>query len=307
MEVDISSVFHQMLILFLILAIGYAAGKTGIMSLESNKALSKLVNCIACPCTVLYSALCTEHVLQNREVLILLAIAFGLFGFMILYSQAIPWLLKVPKAQSGQYKFMVTFSNMGYMGIPVISAIYGDAAVFQVSIFIMVNYIVLYTYGLYLIRSGEGEFRFRDMLTPMMIASVAALVLYLCGARVPKLVEDTMDSVRKITTPCAMLVIGTALSAVPLRSVFGNWRLYVIAAFKLVLAPLAVFLILRNLIANEIILGIIITCIAMPVATNFTMLSAQYDRDQKLAATSVFITTLLSVITIPLLTQLLFA
>ena len=296
-----------MLVLFLILALGYGAGKCRVMSLEGNKSLSLVVNCIANPCNILYSALCGEHALSNGEVLRLLLITVGLYAGMILVAQVVPLLLRAPKEQKNQYKFMMIFSNVGYMGIPVISAIYGESAVFEISIVIMVFYVALYTYGVFLIRGGGGKFRPRDLLSPMMVSSVAGLLFYLCNVRAPAVVGDVLYAVRGIASPAAMLIIGCALSAIPVRSLFTNGRLYGVALLKLAVLPAASYFLLRPLLPNPTTLGVMVAVMAMPVASNFTILSAQYDKDQKLASASVFLTTLLSVGTIPLLMGLLFA
>lgn len=305
MWTEMMPVMEQMLTLFLMLALGWVAGRTGVLSLESDKHLAKLVNCITNPCNILYSALCSQRMLTNGEVFQLLGLYVLLFALLIALAQLVPGLLRVPREQRGQYKFMMIFSNVGYMGIPVVAAIFGQEAVFCVSLFIMVFYVFVYTYGIWLIRGGEGGFSLRRLLSPMMVSSVAGLVLYLCHARVGGVLESTLDSVRRVTTPCAMMVVGCALSSVPLRQVFSNFRLYLVAVLKLAAVPLLVYLLFRPLLPNRMMLGVLVTIAAMPIASNFTILSAQYDRDQKLASEAVFITTLLSVLTIPILAALL--
>ena len=308
MQVDVSGVFQQMVILFLLMAIGFVAGKTKVMSLDSNKNLYRIINCITNPCNVLYSALCNDHALGNGEVFQLLGIAAALYIGMILLAQIVPWMLRVKRDQRNQYKFMMIFSNIGYMGIPVISSIYGSSAVFYIAIFIMVFNVVLFTYGVYLL-CGDGKVRLRisDLVSPMMVCSFLSLVLYLMKARAPVIITDTLNTLGAVTTPCAMLIVGCALSATSVLEVFTNWRLYIVSVFKLLLIPVAGYVLLRPIVSNVTVLGVIVAILGMPVATNFTMLSAQYDRDQKLAASAVFITTLLSVGSIPLLMQLLFA
>lgn len=308
MQVDVSGVFQQMIILFLLMAVGYAAGKTKVMSLDSNKNLSRIINCITNPCNVLYSALCNDHALSNSEVFQLIAIAAVLFGGLVLIAQIVPKLLRVRNEQCNQYKFMMIFSNIGYMGIPVISSIYGSSAVFYIAIFIMVFNVVLYTYGVYLL-CGDGKVKIRmaDLVSPMMICSFLSLIFYLLKTTAPVIITDTLDTLGSVTTPCAMLIVGCALSTIPVREVFTNWRLYLVSLFKLLVIPIAGYVVLRPIVTNVTVLGVVVAILGMPVATNFTMLSAQYDRDQKLAAAAVFITTLLSVVSIPMLMQLLFA
>ena len=299
-------VFMQMIVLFLILAVGYVAGKTKTLTIESNKTLSILVNCIANPCNILYSSLCVEHALDNAQVLQLLGIAFLIYMCLIAVSFVIVRLIRVPKPLQGQYNFMLVFSNLGYMGIPVIRSIYGEEAVMIVAIFVMVFYLFVYTYGIYLIcgKGGSG-FDWKKLLCPMTISAMAGIICYLCNVRVGGVAADAIHTISQITTPCAMLIIGCALSNVPFKTVFTNWRLYIVSALKLLVIPCIVFLCLRSFVTDTMLLGVVVVLMAMPIATNFTMLSAQYDRDQTLAAASIFMTTLLSVITIPILVGIL--
>lgn len=300
-------VFMQMAVLFLIMAVGYVAGKTKTLTLESNKTLSILVNCITNPCTILYASLCTEHALDNAQALQLLGIAFVIYLCLIIAAFVIVRLIRVPKPLQGQYNYMLIFSNLGYMGIPVIRSIYGEAAVFPVAIVVMVFNLVVYTYGIYLIcgKEGSGGFDWKKLLSPVTVSAIVGMICYLCNVRLSGVAADAIYTISQITTPCAMLIIGCALSNVPFKAVFTNWRLYVVSVLKLLVIPCTVFLCLRGFITDKMLLGVIVVLMAMPIATNFTMLSAQYDRDQKLAAASVFMTTLLSVITIPILAGIL--
>ena len=239
--------FEQMVVLFLMLALGFIAGKTKVMTTDGNKVISRLVNCITNPCNILYSSLCCEHVLSNREVFGMLGVVTGSYALLILLAQFIPRLLRVPRSQLEQYQFMVVFNNCGYMGIPVVAAIFGPEAVFCVAIFVMGFSVLVFTYGVYLIRGGRagGAFRLRDIFSPMFVSAVLSLIFYLCRLQVGGVAAETLDAVRQVTTPCAMMVIGCALASVPLRDVFGNWRLYVISLLKLLVIPVCAYLLLR--------------------------------------------------------------
>ena len=307
MFTEILPVFAQMVVLFLILILGYIGGKTKVLTIADNKPLSKMVNCITNPCSVLHSALCVERALENGEVLKLIAITIVMYFGLILIAQLTTKILGVKPDQQGQYKFMMVFSNVGYMGIPVVRVIFGEEATFCVSIFIMVFYLFIYTYGIRQICSEPGQkgIDWKKVICPMTISSLIAIIGYMCGIQLGGVVKDTLKTVANITTPCAMLIIGCALSTVPIKSVITNWRLYIVALLKLLVIPVAVYLLLKPIMGASMVLGVMVVIMAMPVATIITMLSAQYDKDQTLAASSVFITTLLSVITIPLLAAVL--
>ena len=304
---DILPVFAQMLVLFLILILGYIGGKTKVLTVADNKPLSKMVNCITNPCSVLYSALCVERALANGEVLKLIGITVVMYFGLIALAEITTRVLGVKAVQQGQYKFMMVFSNVGYMGIPVVRVIFGEEATFCVAIFIMVFYLFIYTYGVRQICSEPGQkgIDWKKVICPMTISSLIAIIGYLAGLQLGGVIKDTLKTVGNITTPCAMLIIGCALSSVPVKNVFTNWRLYIVALLKLLVIPVVVYLLLKPIMGASMVLGVMVVIMAMPVATIITMLSAQYDKDQTLAASSVFITTLLSVITIPLLAAVL--
>ena len=298
------AVLGRMMVFFAIIALGYVAGKTKVMSLEGNRFLSKMLNCITIPCSVLYASLCSERSLSNVQILQLMGVAVVMFAFLSLVAQGVPKLLRVDPTQSGQYKFMVIFSNIGYLGIPVLSSVFGEGATISAAIFIMVYYVFLYTYGVFLLRGNKGKFCFKSLLTPTLISSVASIICYLLNIRIQGIAKDFLGTMRNVSTPCAMLVVGCALSTLPVKDLFSNWRLYIVSLLKLLVIPGAVYLCLKGVWGDSIVFQTTIIMMAMPIASSFTILSAQYGKDQRLPATAVFVTTAFSIITIPLLAEL---
>lgn len=305
---DLSSVIAQMGILLAIITVGFLAAKARVFPEGTERVLAQLVIVVTNPCTVLHSALSTERALSNGEVLLLTAIALGGFALMVGVGQALPRLLRVPRGEFGLYCFMATFSNMGFMGFPVVRALYGAGAVFYAAIFNLVFQFVVYTYGASLLAPREGRERvsWRVLFSPIILASLLAYACYLTGLRVAQPVTDGLGMLGAVTSPVSMLVIGIALSRVPVKNVFTNWRLCAISLFRLLVLPVAAFLALRPFVTNELMLGITVVMLGMPIATLSTLLGAKYGRDQSLAASGVFLSTLLSFATIPLLMWLLF-
>ena len=296
-----------MLILFLTIGIGYAANKLRMVGADFNKQLSNVVLNFTSPALILYSVISSERTLTNAEVFLLTGIALGSYGLLILLGLVVPKLLRVPKASVGVYRFMLIFSNVGFMGFPVVSAVFGPEAVFFAAIFQIPFNALCFTYGVYLIAGGQGgRFSPKLLLSPMIVSTLLAYVIYLVDWHAPVILVEFCDFVGQVTSPAAMIVLGSALAAVPLRDMFSDLRCYALAIIKLLLIPIGVYFLLRPLVSNELMLGITIVIIAMPVATNTNMLCAQYDGDSVTAAKGVFISTLLSVATIPLLMWLLF-
>ena len=316
---DLVSVIAQMGILLAIIAVGFAAAKCGVFPDGTNRVLAQLVILVTNPCTVLHSALSGEHALSNAEVLQLTLIAAVMFALLILLGQALPRLLRVPAGDRNVYIFMATFANLGFMGFPVVRAIYGPGAVFYAAIFNLIFQFVVYTYGLWLLTHPPGGARgtgrsaaggrpaaWRVFVSPIIVASILAYVCYLTGFRAPEPVTQGLGMLGNVTSPVCMLVIGIALSKVPIRSVFTNWRLYVISAVRLIALPVGMFFALRPFVPNPLVLGITVTMCGMPVATMSTLLTEKYGGNTRLAAAGVFLSTLLSMATIPLLMWMLF-
>ena len=296
-----------MLILFCTIGAGFLAGKLRLVGPDFNRNFSNVIINFTSPALVLHSVIGSERVLSNRQVLALTGIALLSYAALIALSQVLPRLLRVEKSALGTWKFMTIFSNVGFMGFPVVNAIYGPEAVFFAAIFQIPFNLLCFTYGARLIAGDKmGPVKAKQFLTPMVISTAVAYVLYLCDWNAPTVLVDLCDFVGQITSPGAMIILGVSLSVMPLKSLFGDWRVYVLSALKLLIIPMAVFFTLKGLVTNELMLGITVIIMAMPVATNTTMLAAQHDGDHVTAAKGVFLSTLLSVGTIPLLMWLLF-
>ena len=232
--VDSGILFQKMLMMVLMMGVGFVAGKTKVMTDESNHSLSVIINKITMPCMVLYSALNNEHALSNAQVMELVVLALASYVVLILLSKLFTLIVRPEKGHRGLYEFILIFANQGFIGIPVISAVYGTDAVFYLSIFIIVFFLVLYSYGTCLVQEiPMKNVDFRQMLSPMMIASVLGLVLYLCNVRLPQILTDTIGSLSQVSTPGAMLMTGAALTAIPLKGLFRNGRLFLASAAKL--------------------------------------------------------------------------
>ena len=218
--VDVGIVFQKMLMLLVMMSIGFLAGKTRVMSVESNHMLSLLINKITMPCLVVYSSVCNAHSMSNRELLILLGVYFVSFALMIVVARLFRLLISPERGHAGIYELLLIFPNSAFIGIPVASAIYGESAVFYLSMYNLPFYVALYCYGVNLIQDTPvRKIDFHQMLSPLMIASLLGVVLYLCDVRLPALLTEPMQSVGQISTPGAMMLVGSTLSTVPVKGI----------------------------------------------------------------------------------------
>lgn len=308
---NITALIEKMVIIFVTIGFGFLAGKMDIIDKPMAQKLSKLVVWITNPLLNLNSVLAHEHLLSNREVLILTAIALCGYAFLVISSRFIPLILGVDKndiKERGIYEFMYIFSNIGYMGYPVISALYGPGAIFYATIFVIPFNVICFTYGAYIVsgRESAGRFQLKSLLQPVVLSAIISYALYLLNVRVPVLMTDCFAMVGDLTTPLAMLILGSSLAGLRARDIFGTPRLYGLAAFKLIVLPLISYFLVGLFIESELLKGITVVIMAMPAAINATMVSYEYGGNCDTAASGVFLTTLLSIITIPLMLWLLF-
>jgi predicted permease len=292
---NMSAIITQMAILFLILAVGYAA----------NKFLSKLVINITMPCTILGSVLSGHVTATGLDAAYFMLLTLGAYALVFIIALPLPRLLRAPKSDAGLYRFMITFGNVGFMGFPVIQSIFGVGAVFYVTLFNIAFGVLSYSVGLIMISGRGDKMNLRLLLNPMMVVSVLTVVVFYTRLSVPAILTDAVELVGKMTTPSAMLILGSTLAFIPIKAVFSEYRIYLMTFVKLLVIPVLTWLLLSLFVTDKLILGVLVALSAMPAATNATMLCMEYGGNEQLASKGVFLTTLFSVITIPLLLFLL--
>lgn len=294
--------------LFSALAVGFFGAKLKLIDQDFNRKLSKLLLALIHPCMILSSVLDKERLLSNGQMLWLIGLAVGCYIVLIPLSALLVRLLRIPKADWGTYRFMLVFSNVGFMGYPVAEALFGPDSAFHVTIFVLVFQFVSYSVGVNLISDGASPFRFdvRILLRPLVITALLALVIYITGYRVPAALSNMISYVGRVSTPLSMMIIGCSLAAIPLGQVVGNWRVYVLAGIKMIAIPLAACLLMRPFLREPMLLEITTVMLSMPVGTTATTMALAYGGNEKLASSGVFVTTILSLLTIPAILWLLF-
>ena len=200
--------------------------------------------------------------------------------------------------------FMTVFSNIGFMGFPVMKAIFGNEAVFYTAIFNMIFNFLVFTLGIVLINYGttnQVKLKARNLLSPGIISSIVAIIIYFLKIPIPTVLGSTFDMVGNITTPIAMMLIGSTLANINIKEVFTEFRIYPYTIIKQLLIPFIAYPILNYFISSPLVLGVALINLAMPVGNSAVLFANEYNGDVALAAKSVFITTLISVFTIPLI------
>ena len=296
-----------MMTLFAIVIVGYVAGRLGYMGGEFDKRLSSLVINFTCPALILASAM-TGDLPDRRLILPLLGISALTYVLLTGVAFLLPRFLTKQKDDEGIVGFALMFGNVGFMGYPVVASIFGQQAVFYAAVLNVVNTFAVFTIGTILILGnlGDGRHFQKKVLysTPMLSAYLAMLIVALGIDNIPGVISQPLTMIGNITVPAALLIIGSSMSQLSVRTMLGNPIVYATTLFRLVLIPVGFYYLFSALGFDSYVVDINTMVIAMPVATYGTILCLKYNRSTTLITEVTLITTLLSMLTIPLLTVL---
>lgn len=301
---DINILINQMAGLFIIMFLGYLLYKIKLVDNNFSSGLTKLIINVTMPCLLVSSVLGTTERQPVSNVLLILLVAFALYFIIFpLVGMIIAKILRVKHDQEGMYMFMTSFSNIGFMGFPIISAVSGPVGLFYATIFNMVFNLGIFTIGIWIVNYGKNEgvnFSPRKLLSPGLLSACFALLIYFLNLKLPSFLNTAIDLVGDITSPAAMLVTGFTLAKMDIKSVFNDWRVYIWMAVKQIVLPLVLWIPFTMIFKNETVRYVSLILAGMPVANMAVLYAATYGNDEALAARSVFITTLFSLVTVPL-------
>lgn len=371
---------QQMIVMFLMMAVGYLCYRRQILTEEVSKKVSAIVVNVANPCMILSSAL-TDQQMQGKELVQTLAIVVMMYAFLLVVAQLLPRILCIQKESRGAYAAMTVFANIGFMGFPVLAAMYGNGALLYGAVFQIPFNILIYTYGVAVltrkpgacaktepgvnaevdvkaepdvksevdvkaepnvkaevdvkaepngktgerqdaqgitaavngmsenIENGSGQQGklqgtveiVKKIFNIGVIACITAMLLYFLQTPVPSFLQAFITNLGNLTAPLSMMIIGASLAQMPLKELFLDKKLLLFSLVKLLLLP-AVWMIMVNRVAEqEILRGVCLVMMATPAGSMTAMLAQQYGGDYETASRGVALTTVLSVITMPLL------
>lgn len=305
----IMEVINSLCMIFIMIIPGIIFRKKGLIDSNQSKGISTVVVNLTWPCLVIdaMQVKFSQEIFKRSQyifviVLLVFAIAF-IVGFLLVK------MLKIKREQGGIFAFMLVFANTGFIGIPVINALYGKEAVFYASIIEMVNDIMLFTVGVMLIQLSAGiktKISFKEFLTPGMIGVVIGYVMFLCNFQLPGFLGHSVNIIGAATTPLTMFVIGIQIGELKIKDLLGNVSIYVMSFVKLLIIPIIALLIMRFIFDDTSLLAkVLIISFAMPVAACTTIFSQQYNADVSFATKGVLLSTVLSVATIPIFVMIL--
>jgi predicted permease len=296
---DKSVVTAQVATLFLIMAVGFIARKQKILTPDLTKGFSDLLLNITSPFLALssFQFAFSRDMLAAAGMVLVFALVVHVAGILvgkILFA-------RFPDATGKILRFITIFSNCGFMGYPVIGSIFGQRGIFLTSIYVAVFTTFIWTYGVFIF-TGKADRRslIGALLNPGIIAVFLGMLLFLFSLKLPLPVAQTLQAVGSMTTPLSMIIVGSMLTEVKPGDLFSGWAIYYGALLRLLILPFVTLFILKGIGFKGILLGVCVLTVAMPAAAISVPLAESNRGDVFFASRIVFLTTILSVVTIPM-------
>ncbi|HEX2945866.1 MAG TPA: AEC family transporter [Clostridia bacterium] len=298
-----STVVNQVTILFIIMGIGFIAKKRNIIDDAAGKKLSELLLMVTAPAMILSSFQFDYSSEMLKNVFLVLGFAFAAHIVSLLLG--ILLYRRYPENIRKVLKFITIFTNCGFMGFPLLESLYGKTGVFYGSIYVAVYNLFVWTIGV-MIFSGERDLKSirKAMLNPGTIAVFIGMFLFVFSLKLPYPVAKALDMTGAMTAPLAMLIVGSILAGVDLKSLFSGFPMYYGIAVRNILLPLAAVFILRAFGFSGVVYGVCVSVIAMPAGANTPIFAELYGGDSFFASKTVAFSTLFSIISIPLILML---
>lgn len=303
---DFLHIVIQMLMIFGMVMVGFVAAKLGLWAGELDRKLSVFILNISMPALILASVMGQGLAFERSELLSLGIVSVVNYAVLIGMACLLPNLMRTHASRRGLACFMLAFGNVSFIGYPVCDAVFGSKAVFCASVLNIPFNLLVFTVGVSFINGGKARSAFSPklILSPCVVASLLAVLIALIGWQVPQPVGQFFHMLGDITTPCALLIIGSSLSHIPVGDMLGNRLVYSVTVLRLLVLPVLVGVVLKLMGIDGMAADVAMVLSAMPVATNGIMLCLQYGKDERVMTQGLFLTTLFSVASIPLVAYL---
>ncbi len=300
----------SVIILFALIFLGFFLGKGGVVQKGSIPDLSNLVLKVTMPVTVFCSIIDQqgEDNLSLAWQMIVLVVIFHALALFITWI--VVKLMRVKDQDEGVWLFSGMLSNNGFMGLPLALAVFGTQGMFLMAMGNVISNLLIFSVGLKFMTMhypGKNKLSLREMVfNNINIAVVLGFIFLLLHIPLPDIVGQFLDYLSAITSGLSMLVVGLSLSRLAFREVFTDRKMFVLPAVKLLAIPLIVILLFRILPieVNPLVESVVVLTATLPSASAQSMIAEQYHTNTAAAGRAVFLTTLFSVVTVPLLMML---
>ncbi len=305
MAIDMGSVLTQMGILVFIMALGFFCTKIHVTGPAFTRSASSVVLNVFLVFTIINSVVSADLEMSAAnvgwDILVFFIMVFicAAVGFVLMK------LLNLKPDKRGLVFFCATFSNTVFVGFPVIESVYGADGVFIATLSNIAFNGLVYTLGAMMVRGNKDGLNIKSALSAPVVATIVSVAFFLTGIKLPEAVIKCTDIIGGATVPMSMLVVGSSLGSTSVRAALSDWRVYLVSAVRLIICPLICWLALRLFIHDELLLGVCVILASCPTAMIATMLAIAHDKNEAFASECVFVSTVFSAATMPLMIWLL--
>lgn len=292
----INILFQQLLVMFAMLGLGAWMKKRGMMSETTFKDLGVFLLYVISPIVVFRGYLVPFNDL-NTSRLIISSVVSLLLLLMIIGIAAIIY------RKDGLSIFASIFTNSGFMGIPLVIALFSQEAVFILSPFLSWLFFIQWTLGIVVVTGDVKSMSFKKViLNPVILATIFGVIVYFLQIHVPVVVNEFLIRIGAMLMPVAMIVLGSTFVNISFKKMLRDSRVWVMVLVRLFVLPLFVVLALTFIAKDyELVAYTLLVAMSAPIGANVAILAQQYDRDTQLAASQIMMTTLFSIISMPLM------
>ena len=289
------------------IVVGYICRRTNLIRDMHTTGMSNLLVRVTTPCTMFMALMRPFYralLFECLATIVITSVIFILGGYLGL---AIAKLMKASPGDRQSWQFGVAFGNIGFMGIPVVSAVFGYEGLIYVAMALTSFNVLTFTVGARMFDNAPKGFSLKRLLisNPVIIAVIIGSFFFISGRRLPIAIEGGISLLGGITAPISMILLGVILARQSLKDAFTDVRLLVPVSAKLLIIPLVSMPILSWIIPNPLMFRVIVTLMAMPPAVLTAIFAEQFEADGFSAAKFIVVGTILCAVTVPLISLLL--
>lgn len=296
----IEPLLKQIFVMFILIGIGFILYKTGIISSQGSKDISRALLYLVVPVVIIKNFM-IERTSENI-VLLVYAIILTIISCLVAIVVARMLFSKGNDVSC----FCSTFANTGFIGLPIVEALFGEIAVFYISVMIVMISVLEWTYGIYILCKDKNAIKFKMIITnPIVIAVTIGITLFFGQIKIPLVLNNVLDNISYLNTPLAMITSGVYLAQSNILTMLKKTNVYKVVIVRLIIIPLITMFVIKYIPLGNFDLKIIILIgSACPVGSNAAIFANVYNKDYISAVEQVCMTTLFSIISLPVLVSL---
>lgn len=306
MQIELTQFYARLGAIALIMILGFCLGEWKMISTKTNQELTNLLLTVFMPAS-LFVAFPSEYDTSTFNLFTSGLIAGVLVMLMLIILSRIifnkTWLKGDLRYES---QFALIFNNATFLGYPIVASTFGQTGVVAYCGFIIAFNVALFSYGIWLFEHKITTKLIRSVVTnPNIIAVLLGMLLFLSGITLPSFITDAVGYVGGATTPLSIICIGFMLSRANLKTILTKWRLIVIAIIQLIVGPVITYFMLTWLRFPTEVIAVCTLIQALPTATSLGLFATKYGGNNIESSELVTVSTILSVVTMPLMVLLL--